>query len=227
MKALRTLSILIIFQIHSNDLFCQNKLFINQDSTKFFIGYDLLKGAIDESSITFGFNLTKRQFITISLGYTYDNAYLRGKSLFCGLSPSQDTYPFLAYQGLTLRTSYNIRLFSAFYMGFDFFYKDLSYHAMTFFDAYEDEGGVTFTRSENANVFGGHINLGWMINLSKRLYLNPSIGTGFTIKNRTYTTTDAEIDYNVPSEMRVPNGTYSKKLIYPSLLLNLNFGIKL
>jgi len=142
-----------------------------------------------------------------------------------GISPSQDTYPILAYNGPTIRAGYNFRLFSVFYLGADFYYKYLYYNNVTFFDSDGDWGDVTFTRNEKANVLGWHINTGIKINLSKKLYFNPSLGMGQTIKHRTYTTTNVII--NPSPEEYVPVGTYTKDLKYFSMIFNLNFGIKL
>jgi hypothetical protein len=211
----KTFLIFLIFQIPSKELY-------SQDSSKYFIGYDLFKGIINEPSFTFGYNLTRHHFITFSLGYTYDNKNLRDN--FRGLSPSQDKYPFLVYNGPTFRTSYEFRIVSFFYFGADFYYKYLSYTNHTFYDSEGDYGDVTFTRDEKANVFGWHVNSGFMITIPKiHLLINPSIGLGETIKSRTYTTTNSTATGERYED--VPLGTYSKELQYFSVMMNLNIAI--
>jgi hypothetical protein len=191
-----------------------------KDSSKYFIGFDVLKACIDEPSLTVGYNITNRHSITFSLGYTYRNQILR--PLVVGISPSQDTDPILPYNGPTLRTGYNFRIISFLRVGADFFYKDLYYNNVDFYDSEGDQGDLRYTRSEKAQAFGWHINSGLMINLSKVFYFNPSLAMGQTFKHRTYTTSNVT-EYRMTP---VPEGTFSKEQKYFSMMLSANFGVK-
>lgn len=102
----------------------------SQDSTKFFVGYDLFKGAINEHSVTFAYNLSRRNLLMLSLGYTYHNKDLT-QNHGCTLSPSQDKYPFFVYRGPTIRSAYEYRICPFFYAGVDFYYKYLHYSNFT------------------------------------------------------------------------------------------------
>jgi hypothetical protein len=208
----KILLIFLFFQISSRELY-------SQDTLRYFIGYDLFKGIINEHSFTFGYNLKKHHAVTLSLGYTYDNKNLR--DMFKSFSPSQDNYPFMVYKGPTFRTGYEYRFSPIFYLGIDLFYKYLYYLNQTFVDANRKDNSVTYAREEHANVFGWHINTGLMIVIPKiHLFFNPSIGLGETIRDRTYTTTSTTNGY-----MAMPLGTYSEKLKNFSILMNLNIGI--
>jgi len=194
----------------------------SQDSTKYFIGYGIFKGIINEQSLTFGYQITHRHFLTISLGYTHDNKILREE--FLDISPSQDKYPFLVYYGPTFRTSYGFRLAPRFYVGADLFYKYLYYNNHTFHDSKGDPSNVYFTRDEKSNVFGWHINTGFLIIIPKiRLLINPTLGIGETYKHRNYTTTYSKT-IGEPS-FDIPLGSFKKNLHYISLMMNLNVGI--
>jgi hypothetical protein len=214
-KILRIALIVLVFIIPTKGL-------LSQDSIKFFIGYDLVKGIINEQSLTFGYYLTQHHTITLSLGYTHGNKPLREQHY--GLSPSQDKYPFLVYKGPTIRTSYEYRFASFFYVGADLFYKHLKYSNHTFIDSEGDPGHVTFTRDEKSNLFGFHINSGFMFMIPKiHFFINPAIGIGGTLKYRNYTTTDSETFGDV--SFNIPNSTYTKDMQYLSVHVNLNIGI--
>jgi len=213
----RSLLILFILLSQSKESYCQ-------DTTKFFISYDFIKGIINEPSLTFGYYLTPHHFVTLSLGYTYDHKSIR--EAICSLSPNQDTYPFMVYQGPTVRTSYAYQLGPTFYLGADFFYKYLQYDDHEFLNS-ESGGEVSFIRNEKAKVFGGHYNIGFMKLLpDSRLLINPSIGLGLTYKHRVYTTKDVHRMYDFYGEIP-QEGTFTKNMWYTSLLFNLNFGLNL
>lgn len=214
----RKTRIVVMFLI----LFFPSKALLSQNSTKFFIGHDLFKGLINEQSFTFGFNLTRHHLIMISLGYTHDNKFLREECR--GLSPSQDKYPFLVYKGPTVRSAYEYRFAPFFYVGADIFYKYLYYSNHTFVDSEGDPGDVTFTRDEKSNVFGFHVNSGFIISIPKaHLLINPSIGIGETFKFRNYTTTDSETRGDVSFD--IPVGSFSKEQHYLSIMMNLNIAV--
>ncbi len=198
------------------------KISIGMDSIKFFIGYDILKGIVDENSLTVGYKLKKHHFITASIGFTYCNKLFQGP----GLSSDYENYPLFAYKGPTFRASYYYLETSSFYYGLDVFYKHLYYTSHNFREEYNDAGNSTyFERSEDAKVYGWHIDFGWIVNYPKsRFYLNPSLGLGMTTKFRTYTTTNLYPPYWVSQWL--PIGTFSERQSYVSFIMGLNIGVK-
>ena len=200
------------------------KISIGMDSTKFFIGYDVLKGIIDENSLMFGYKFNKHQFVTASIGFTYCSKYSQGSAL----SPDQEKYPLFIFKGPTFRASYNYLLTRSFYIGFDACYKHLYYTSHWFQESYNDAGYnycTYFERSEDAKVFGWHIDAGFFLNHPKsRFYINPIFGIGQTTRYRTYTTTNESQPYWV--DPWLPLGTFSETLKYISYNVGFNCGIR-
>ncbi|MFH1321138.1 MAG: hypothetical protein ABII90_10850, partial [Bacteroidota bacterium] len=83
-------------------------------------------------------------------------------------------------------------------------------------------------RSENADVIGGDIVLGFKIKKSKKLifFINPFIGIGFRYKFREYTTTKTGDTY-YGYDSRAPLGNYSYVQQYFVLVLGLKIGISI
>jgi hypothetical protein len=192
-----------------------------RDNLKLLAGYAPLKGYVVEHSLTIGLLAGKHHLITISPGYTHDNPIVR--EFFCGLSPSQDEYPFLVYKGPVIRAAYEFRFYEYLIVGGDLFYKHLSYSGHTFLDSEGDHGGVKFTRDEISTVYGWHINIGLLVHLmNAHVFLNPSMGFGKTYKQRTYTTTGSEPVW--PAYYSMPLGTYKRNLQYFSFFPNFTVG---
>ena len=208
--------------------------FQNQNSRLFFLGYDFIKGIIDENSLNIGYNITKRQFITVSLGFTYYHAGFANGSV-SQLSPLQQDYPLFAYKGPTFRASYNYRIIASYYAGFDVFCKHLYYTDHTFEEYYDDEDSNFFVRNEDATVYGWHIDIGKMIYYSnnKWLYINPCFGIGQTTKYRTYTNVDswmgkmdAPFGYHYANSSWLTLGKFSQEQKYISFNAGLIIGFK-
>jgi len=192
-----------------------------QDNLKLLTGYAPLKGFVVEHSLMIGLLVGKHHLITVSPGYTHDNRKVRER--WCGLSPSQNLYPFLVYHGPVIRAGYEFRFFEYIIVGGDLFYKHLSNSGHTFLDSEGDHGGIEFTRDEISTVYGWHVNLGLLFNLECiHIFLNPSIGLGKTYKQRTYTTTAFEPVW--PADYDIPLGTFKKNLQYFSFFPNFTIG---
>jgi hypothetical protein len=203
-------------------VFPANKGF-SQDSTKFFVGYDLFKGIINEHSVTLGYKLGRRHLIMLSPGYTYHNKSLT-QGHGCSYSPSQDNYPFFVYKGPTIRTAYEFRFYPFFYAGVDFYYKYLHYPNFTFIDSEGDPGDVTFIRNEKSDVYGFHINSGFIISIPRaHLIINPSFGIGESFKSRNYNT--ISVKYRGDYSKIVPTGTFTENQQYLSIMSGINIAI--
>ena len=196
-----------------------------QDTVKTYIAYDVLKAFINEHSITIGHGLGPHHLVTFSIGYVYDNKYLRES--FIGLSPSQDEYPVMVYKGPTARAGYEYRLSQFFYCGVDLYVKHLYYKDHVFEDQDGKDHAVIYKRSETSNFVGGHLNLGFLLTIPKTpLLINPSIALGGTFKYRNHTTEicsgDEWYDGPWPEE-----GPVSERQDVVSVMMNLNIGIRI
>lgn len=194
---------------------------INEIVKKFFIGYDIIKELIDEHSLTIGYNIFKTQFITFSYGYTYPY------TTESDLSPNQSEYPIFMYRGPTYRLGYEIHpnLKSYPYCGIDLYYKSLSFNNVNLYNEYDDNEN-TFTQSEIANVYGWHINGGFILNFSY-FFINFSLGVGETTKFRNFTVSNSKYDNQEDWDGPVVNnGTYSQTQHYTSVIAGLNIGFR-
>ncbi len=195
---------------------------IDENLKKFFIGYDLLKGAIDEHSLTIGYYAFKKQFITLSIGYTYP------QSSENSLSPDQSEYPIFMYKGPVFRMGYEFhpitKSFS--YFGIDIYYKHLYFNNITLHND-NDERVNDFTQSELANVYGWHLNGGFVHNY-RHFFINFLIGAGMTFKFRNYSIYNSNIEqYGEYDGPLVNNGTFKETQHYLSVILGLNIGVRL
>ena len=180
------------------------------------------QGIINEHSITFGYNLNQHHLVTLSMGYTYVNKSLRESII--GFSPSQDKYPVLVNTGPVIRGGYEYRVKPFFYFGADLCYKYLQYSNHRFQDSNGKDASVWYTRDEKSNVLAGHLNLGFLLEISKTpIVFNPSIGIGGKIKYRNYTTYNVEKSSD--GSFDVYPGTFSKTQGDFSIIMNMNIGI--
>jgi hypothetical protein len=202
------------------------KVLYSQDTVKTYIAYDVFKAFINEHSVTVGHAIGKHHLVTFSLGYVYDNRSIR-KS-FIGFSPNQDEFPVMVYEGVAVRAGYEYRLKPWFYAGMDIYGKHLQYKDHEFKDEDGQDNMVIYTRSEKSNFFGGHINIGFLLNIPKTpVLINPSVSFGGTLKYRNYTTEDIQYSWKLYGGHRPEGGTVSKREDNISVMMNLNIGIRI
>jgi hypothetical protein len=211
----RALLLMLFSQFASGILYSQN-------SYKFFITYDPFKAIINEHSIALGYNRNPHHLIEFSLGYMYANKSLRESII--GFSPSQDKYPVLVNTGPVVRGGYEYKVKPFFYFGADVCYKYLQYSNHEFQDSNGKDASVWYTRDEKSNVLAGHVNIGFLLNISKTpIVFKPSIGIGGKIKFRNYTTYNVEKSSD--GSFDIYPGTFSKKQGDLSIIVNMNIGI--
>ncbi|MBN1182114.1 MAG: hypothetical protein JXB49_07495 [Bacteroidales bacterium] len=244
MKQISFIITLMIFFVYNT--------FSRNDSLQYlFFDYNISQRQIDEHMISAEYKLFQYHSIIFSVGKVF--AHGENDDKYIKLSPNQDTWPFRAYNGMDYKIGYRfnycpfnpINLFFTsqiviknsldIYIGPQFIYKNLYYQNEHFINDHGDGGGADhFVRSENAQIKGINVVLGFRINAELLygiiIYCNCYTGLEYRNKHRDYTTYSS---YNtlVPSDIEynpIPLGNYklNQKYCVPIVGIKLGFGLK-
>jgi hypothetical protein len=134
------------------------QVFAQTDTSTISVGYNIVSGFIDESSVYIDKFPNKKESYGVSLGIVYPNSYFDPMPF----SPSQNKWPGTVYNGFVCRANYAYYLLPmesiGLYASPQFVFKYVYYKNHNFWDG--GDSHVAYSRNENTFVFGIDLNGG-------------------------------------------------------------------
>ena len=222
--------------------------YCERDTSQYlYFDYNISQRLIDENLFSLEYKIFHYHSIIFSIGKVFANE--NHNSTLVMLSPNQDTWPFLAYNGMDYKLGYrfnyhvnytlNIPINSQFvikntldlYIGPQIILKDLNYRNKEFMNDHgPDEGTDYFERSEDATVKGVNIVIGFRVNTELLhgiiIYGNCFGGIEYRYRYREYTThSSSNSMVPLPENHPVPLGSYTLKQNYIVPIIGIKLGI--